>query len=168
MRWLLRTLEANKHLGTSWPLALKQHFKYLEREKNCKYFHISKVHFHNEQGLALKRYLQVFFSTIKSFCMLNFKVVWHPVQFFFAKIYPIFGKYVMGIFSFNIWTVFYQSELQFSDFDQKCAKTRPWLLKILELPIDFYRLAHSALTEWKSESATYGATYLLTSDMGRC
>ena len=38
-------------------------------------------------------------------------------------------------FSFNIWTVFYQSELEFSDLDQKWAKTRPLLLQILELPI---------------------------------
>ena len=32
-------------------------------------------------------------------------------------------------------TFFYQSELEFSDFYQKLAKTRPLLLNILELPI---------------------------------
>ena len=46
-------------------------------------------------------------------------------------IHPIAWEY----FSFNIWTVFYQSELEFSDFDQKWVKSRSLFLNILELPI---------------------------------
>ena len=37
-----------------------------EGKKECKYFQILKVHFHNEGGLGPKRYFQVFSSTLHS------------------------------------------------------------------------------------------------------
>ena len=51
----------------------------------------------------------------------------------FANRYPNFGKYLMGMFFLQY--SFYQSELEFSDLDKKMSKTRPFLLKSLELPI---------------------------------
>ena len=50
-------------------------------------------------------------------------------------------------------TFFYQSELEFSDFYQKLAKTRPLLLNILELPISIaqpiVQWCHLTTGAWK-------------------
>ena len=47
---------------------------------------------------------------------------------FFANIYPIFGKYVTGIFE----QLFTFLELELSDSDQNCATTMPFLFKTFE------------------------------------
>ena len=67
-------------------------------KKECKYFQILKVHFHNEWGLRPKRYFQVFFKPPQNLftCQIS---KWSDTPFkFFANRYPIFGKFVTKIF----------------------------------------------------------------------
>ena len=95
---LLRTMAENKHLGTSWPLALKQSSKYLEREKRMQISSYFKIHFHNERGLGPKSYFEGFFRAPQNLiaCQIS---NWSDTQFrFFANGYPIFDKYVTIIF----------------------------------------------------------------------
>ena len=82
-------------LGTSWPQKLQIFGK---GKKECKYFQILKVHFHNELGLRPKRYFQVFFKPPQNLftCQIS---KWSDTQFkFFANRYPILGKFVTKIF----------------------------------------------------------------------
>ena len=57
-----------------------------------------KLHFHNERGLGPKRYFQVFFRAPQNLTAHQISK-WPDTPFrFFANIYPIFGKYMTGIF----------------------------------------------------------------------
>ena len=88
--------EAASGLARLAPLAPLQIFG--EGKKECKYFQILKVHFHNEGGLGPKHYFQVFFRSPQNIftCQIS---RWSDTPFrFFANRYPIFGKYMTGIF----------------------------------------------------------------------
>ena len=57
-----------------------------------------KFDFHNEGGLGPKRYFQVFFRAPQNLSARQISK-WPDTPFrFFANRYPIFGKYITGIF----------------------------------------------------------------------
>ena len=78
---------------------------------------------------------RVFSNHHKIFLHAKFQSGLTPCSSFLPIDIPFLANMWREYFAFNIWTVFYQPELEFSDFDQKWAKSRPLLLKILELPI---------------------------------
>ena len=93
------------------------------------------THFHNEGGPGPKCYFLGFFRAPQNLFVCQISR-WSDTPFRFLPIYTQFlANMWRKYFSFNIWTVVYQSELELSDFDQNWAKTRPLLLKTLELPI---------------------------------
>ena len=89
-----------------------------------------------KMGAPDKKFILRFFSRHEVICLCaKFQVYLTPPSGFLPIDTPFLANIWWKYFSFNIWTVFYQSELEFSDLDQKWAKTRPLLLQILELPI---------------------------------
>ena len=87
-------------------------------------------------GVRYKKIILRFFSGHGVILLYaKFEVYTTPRSGFLPIDTPFLENMWWEYFSFNIWTAFYQSELEFSDFDQKWAKTRPLLLNILELPI---------------------------------
>ena len=55
---------------------------------------------------------------------------WTPPSGFLPIVTPFLANMWREYFSFNIWTVVYQSELEISDLDQNSAKTGPLLVEI--------------------------------------
>ena len=100
-------------------------------------FSYFQIPFSQWRGSAQKSYFEVFFKAQKNLIVCKIWSLYDtPFRFFCQSIdTPFLANMWWEYFSFNIWTVFYQSELEFSDLDQKWAKTRPLLLQILELPI---------------------------------
>ena len=93
------------------------------------------THFDNELGLGPKTCFFIFLGALQNLiaCQIsNWSDNWFR---FFANKIPHSWQMWWEYFSFKIWIVFYQSKLEFSDFDQKWGKTRLLLLKFLELPI---------------------------------
>ena len=82
-----------------------------------------------------KSYFEFFLKHGVIYLCAKFEVYTTPPSGFLPIDTPFLANMWWEYFSFNIWTVVYQSELEFSDFDQKWAKTRPLLFKNLELPI---------------------------------
>ena len=72
----------------------------------------------------------------------KFEVFTTPPSGFLPIDTPFLANMRWEYFSFNIWTVVYQSELEVSNFDQNWAKSRRLLLKIWELPISI------AIVDW--------------------
>ena len=78
---------------------------------------------------------RVFSEHHKIFLHAKFQGGLTPCSGFLSIDTPILANMWWEYFSFNIWTVFHLPELEFSELDQKWAKTRHLLLKNLELPI---------------------------------
>ena len=129
--------------------SLKKAHQIFQTKKNSrKIFVFFKFHFHNERGLGPKRYFQVFLEHHKIFLHAKFQGGLTPRSGFLSIDIPFLANMWRKYFSFNISTVVYQSEVEFSDFDQKWAKTRLLLLKILELPISIAW----PIVQWKLEA----------------
>ena len=88
------------------------------------------------KGGPYKRVIfRVFSEHHKIFLHAKFQGGLTPPSGFLPTDTPFLANMRREYFSFNIWTVVYQPELEFSDFDKKLAKTRPLLLENFELPI---------------------------------
>ena len=111
-------------MGTSWTLALKQAFKYFGTGKISQIFSYFQIPFSQWRGSAIKKSnFEVFFKAWGNLVV--------------CKIWSLYDNQICdgNTFLQYLNSFFYQSGLEFSDFDKKWAKTRPLLLKILELPI---------------------------------
>ena len=83
--------DVNKIVGTSWTLALKQNFKYLNTGKMKANIFIFQIPFSQWRGSGIIR-------AIHNLIACQISHLYNTPFRFFANRYPIFGKYVTGIF----------------------------------------------------------------------
>ena len=126
--------DVNKIVGTSWTLASKKHQIFWTMKKITKNICIFQIPLSQWCWPQWKKVILRFFPQLDVICLCaKFEVSLTPATGFLPIDATFLANMWCKYFSFNIWTVAHQLELELSDLDQNWPKTRHLLFKTFDI-----------------------------------